>query len=134
MSPVERALMRQLAHGRTRAELERLIALVRRTDNADLMEAAFAPPAPKARRARDPLTAEVDQALSPLLAPAAEKADLLIEETQRGRSACPEIAAKGLASAVRKLRALYGEESVRAAARDLMARIARDHDPRETVS
>lgn len=133
MSPAERALLRQLAHGRSRADLERLIALIRRTDDAELTLAAFEPPPAKLRRPRDPLTEEVDQTLAPLLARAAEKADLLIAEAQRGRRAAPEIMAKGVASAVRKLRALYGEDGVRSAARALMARIAREHDPRETV-
>jgi len=84
--------------------------------------------------ARDPLAAEISALLAPILAPAAEKADLLVEEMCARHPACEAFEARGLASAVKRLRTRHTPAQIRAAAKSLMARIARDHDPRERVT
>jgi len=84
--------------------------------------------------ARDPLTAEVAALLAPILAPAAEKADLLIEEMCARHKDCAPFAARGLPAAIKRLRARYTSAQIRAAAKALMTRIAREYDPRERVT
>lgn len=84
--------------------------------------------------ARDPFAAEIAALLAPILAPAAEKADLLIEEMCARHKTCAMFEARGLAAAIKRLRVQHSPAQIRAAAKALMARLARDHDPRERVT
>lgn len=83
---------------------------------------------------RDPLAAEIAALLAPILAPAAEKADLLIEEMCARHKTCEAFEARGLPAAIKRLRTRHTPAQIRAAAKSLMARLAREHDPRERVT
>ncbi|MGE3142833.1 MAG: hypothetical protein AB7L65_05895, partial [Hyphomonadaceae bacterium] len=132
LSPAERRVLQALARGRRRADLERLFALIRREKNEALF-AALAPVPAKARRA-DPLTHELTRLFQPILAPAAEKGDLLVQHMGALHKNAPRFEARGLAHAVRGLRTRFSEAQIRAGAKSLLEKLARDYSARETVS
>ncbi len=131
LSAAERAALRRLARGRDRKALEALFALIKRAPTHALMDAAL--PSPKrTTRAADTLIEEVNALFKPLLAPASEKADLLIEACRAlpGGGDCP---ARGLVDAVRRLSARHGEAAVRKAAHAVMSDLSH-LSMRETVT
>ena len=133
MTPTQTKALKALCGKRTRPELKKLFALIRANNDRTLL-AAVAPAKKRAPKRRgDPLTREVELTLKPLLGPAAEKAELLVEHMAvKHRRKLGEVP-KGLAGAVRDLRARFTEAQIRAGAKSLMARLAEEHSARETV-
>ena len=132
LNSAQRQLLRAALGKRPRAEIKRLFAAIRVHDDRTLL-AALAPAKKKARRASDPLVRDLEQALKPLLAPAVEKADMLVEHLAKQHRRRFGIEAKGLADAARRLRAAkLSDDQIRAGAVTLMARLAKLHG-RETV-
>lgn len=85
------------------------------------------------RRPSDPLAAEIARLLVPIVAPAAEKGELLIEELALRHPRLRRFAPKGLGEAVRRLRAQLGEAEIRAGAQALLLRMKRDYGLREDL-
>jgi hypothetical protein len=84
-------------------------------------------------RAGDPLLREIEQTLKPLVARSAEKAEMLVEHLEKKHQRTLGFEPKGLADAVRRLRAAgLSDDQVRAGAKSLMAHLAKLHG-RETV-
>lgn len=126
--------LRAAARGRSRAEIKSVFAAVRAHDD----RALFAALAPKKKRAAkrkgDALVRDLDRTLKPLLGPAAEKADLLVEHLAKKHRRKLGIAPKGLADAARQLRARkLSDDQIRAGAESLIAQLAKLHGDRETV-
>jgi len=90
----------------------------------------------KARRAgrrSDPLVRDLAHTLKPIIAPAREKAALLVEHLARKHRRKLDFEASGLADAARRLRARFSDAQISAGARSLMADLARLYGDRETV-
>jgi hypothetical protein len=133
LKPAQAKLLRAALRGRSRSELKRLFALVRAYDDRALM-AAVAPARKRAARRRgDPLVRELERTLRPIMGPAQEKADLLVEHIARTHRRKLGFAPKGLADATRRLRTRFSDAQIRAGARSLMARLSKLYGDRETV-
>jgi hypothetical protein len=126
--------LRKAAEALTEAELKALLAYVRTRTNDKLLALAKGearkPRKTKPKAEAPTLTAEITALMQPILGPAQEKADLLLDAC----GASPEVQAKTLGEAVRKLRRSHGDDHIRAVAQELMARIAKRHGMRETVT
>lgn len=134
LSAADTKLLRVALRGRSRAETKRLFLLVRTKSDKALLAAVS--PAKKKRpaRKRDPLLRDVNQILKPILGPAAEKSDLLIEHMARQHRRKLGAAPKGLADAIRGLRAKkFSDDQIRAGATGLVAQLAALYGDRETV-
>jgi hypothetical protein len=116
----------------SRQELKALFALVRAHDDRALL-AAVAPAKKKAAKRGDPLARDLEKALKPILAPAAEKAELLVEHMAKKHRRKLALAPRGLAEAARQLRANFSDEQIRAGAQSLVAQLAKLYGQRETV-
>lgn len=81
-----------------------------------------------------PLAREIARRLSPIIAPAREKADMLIEELAARHDELAAFTPKGLADAVRRLQSQLQDTHILAAADALMDRMKRDYGTRENVS
>jgi hypothetical protein len=121
--------LRMLARTRTKAELAALFAAIRAESDKALLAAA-APPK-KAPRRKD-FAAGVAERLAPILGPATEKAEMLIDALAATHGEI-DIPAVGLLPTIRKLAARYGEDAVAAAADALMARLKAWGSTRERV-
>lgn len=118
----------------SRAELKALFALVRTHDDRALLAAVA--PAKKGKAAAkrgDPLARELEKTLKPVLAPASEKADLLVEHLAKKHRRKLTLSPKGLADATRQLRAHFTDEQIRAGAQSLLTHLAKLYGQRETV-
>ena len=125
-------LLRRLARKRTRASLQRLFAAIRAHDDRALF-AALASGKQKPKRARDPLLRDLELTLKPILAPGAEKAEMLVEHLAKKHRRKLAFEAKGLAEAARRCRAAQlSDDEIRAGARSLVATLAKRHG-RESV-
>jgi hypothetical protein len=134
LSAADTKLLRVALRGRSRAETKRLFLLVRTKSDKALLAAVS--PAKKKRpaRKRDPLLRDVNQILKPILGPAAEKSDLLIEHMAKQHRRKLGAAPKGLADAIRGLRAKkFSDNQIRAGATGLVAQLAALYGDRETV-
>jgi hypothetical protein len=132
MTPEDAKLLRATLRRAPPRALKRLFALIRAHDDRALL-AALAPARAPARRPRDPLAAELEQTLRPILAPAREKADLLVDHLARGRRRKLALSPTGLADAARQLRAHFSDAQISAAAKSLVERLARQHGGGEGV-
>jgi hypothetical protein len=133
LDPKQKSALRAGVKARSRAELKKLFALVRSHDDRALL-AAFAVAKKKTKRRGDPLVREVELALKPLLAPTAEKADLLVEHLAKKHRRKLALEPKGLADAIRGLRAQrLSDDQIRAGAKSLIAHLAKLYGDRETV-
>lgn len=133
MNPAEKALLRKAFTRRPKGELNTLFALVRaHSDRA--LHAALKPPAKKAAKPKgDPLVRDLQATLRPILGPAAEKADLLIEHMAKKHRRKLAYEPKGLADAARCLRRHFKDEQIRSGAVALVAHLEKLHAARETV-
>jgi hypothetical protein len=123
--------LRMLARTRSRKEMETLFAAIRAESDRALLAAA-APPQKKKAAAPD-FAAKIAEQLAPILGPATEKAEMLIDalaETQGPVSVVPA----GLVPTIRRLVARYGEHAVSHAAGALMTRLATWGSTRERVT
>jgi signal transduction histidine kinase len=134
MSDETAKLLRQALRRRSRAELKRLFAAIRAHDDRTLLSAIAPPRKRAAKRAVDPLVRDLERTLRPILGPVSEKAELLVEHLARKRRRKLAIAPKGLADAVRQLRAKdFSDDEIRAGARSLMTRLAKLYGGQENV-
>lgn len=133
MTPAEKKALRALCGKRTKPELKQLFRLIRANDDRVLL-AALAPAKKAVRKAKgDPLLRDLDARLKTLQAPAAEKADLLVEHLAKKHRRKFAFEPKGMADAVRRLRPKLSDDQIRAGAESLMAEMAALYDARETV-
>jgi hypothetical protein len=133
-SPETAKLLRRALQRRSRAELKHLFAAIRTHDDRTLL-AAIAPARKRAaKRKLDPLVRDLEKTLKPILGPASEKADLLVEHLAKRHRRKLSIAPKGLADAVRQLRAKdFSDDQIRAGAKGLVAHLAKLYGGGETV-
>ena len=132
LDAAQKQLLRAISRKRSRAELRRLFAAVRAHDDRVLF-AALAPARAKTKRTGDPLVRDLELALKPVLAPAAEKAEMLVEHLAKKHRRNLAFNAKGLAHAARRCRAAkLSDEQILAGAKALVAHLAKLHG-RETV-
>jgi hypothetical protein len=125
--------LKTLAKGRKPAELKKLFAAIRKIEDRALL-AAIAPAKKKAaKRKGDPLVRELEQTLKPIMGPAAEKADMLVEHIAKKHKRKLGIAPKGIADAAKQLRAKFSDDQIRAGAQSLMSHLAKLYGDRETV-
>lgn len=126
--------LRAMARGRTRPELRQLFEAIRAHDDRALLAAVEPAKKRVAKRRADPLVRDLEQTLKPILGPAAEKADLLVEHLAKKHRRKFAVAPKGLADAARQLRARnLSDEQIRAGAKGLVAHLAKLHGGQETV-
>lgn len=134
LAPAQAKALRALARNRSRAELKAVFAAIRQNDDRTLL--AVIAPAKKTnapKRKGDPLVRELEQTLKPLMGPAQEKADLLIEHIAKKHRRKLVFQPKGLADAARQLRTKFSDDQISAGAKSLMAHLAKLYGGRETV-
>jgi hypothetical protein len=127
-------LLRQALRGRSRADLKRLFGAIRAHEDRTLLAAIEPAKKRAAKRKADPLVRDLEQTLKPILGPAAEKADLLVEHLAKKHRRKLGTAPKGLADAARQLRAKkLSDDQIRAGAKGLMAQLAKLYGGGESV-
>ena len=128
----QRQLLQAMSRKHSRAELRRLFAAIRAHDDHALF-AALVRARKRTKRTGDPLLRDLELALKPLLAPAAEKADMLVEHLAKKHRRKLAFEARGLARAARGCRAAgLTDEQILAGAKALVAHLTKLHG-RETV-
>lgn len=131
MSPAEKKALKSLCGKRGKPELKRLFALIRAHDDRALL-AAIAPKRTR-KAATDTLPRDLSKTFAPLVAPAAEKAELLVEHLVKKHRRKLKLAPKGLADAARALRLHFTDAQIRAGAESLIKDLTKQYDARETV-
>jgi len=131
MSPEEKKALRALCGKRGKPELKLLFALIRTHDDRALLAAI----GPKKRRktAANTLPRDLAKTFAPLVAPAAEKAEMLVEHLAKKHRRKLKLAPKGLADAARRLQPHFTDAQIRAGAESLIKDLAKRYDARETV-
>lgn len=131
MSPGEKKALKALCGKRGKPELKRLFALIRAHNDRALLAAV----APKRKRkpAADTLARDLAKTFAPLVAPASEKAEMLVEHLAKKHRRKLKLAPKGLADAARALRPLFTDAQIRAGAEGLIKELVKQYDARETV-
>ncbi len=124
--------LRAIVRKRAPAELKAAFALIRVQSDRALL-AALAPPKKRDKKAPDPLVRELAQTLKPIIAPAHEKADLLVEHIAKRHRKKLAFQPKGLADAARQLRTKFTDDQISASAKSLIAHLAKLYGDRETV-
>ena len=124
MKAEDAKLLRAALGRRSRAELKRLFALARAHPDRALLAAAL-PAKKKAKPKGDPLVRELEQTLKPILGPAHEKADLLIEHIAKKHRRKLSFQPKGLADATRQLRTKFSDDQIAAGAKSLVTQLAK---------
>lgn len=132
LAPEHRKALQALARRHAKAELKALFAAIRTHSDKALLAAAK-PAAKKKPVRRDALVGDIEAKLRPLLGPASEKADLLLEFVERKHGVSLDFEPRGLADAVRRLRKHVSDADIRSAAKGLMAEVAERYSKRETV-
>ncbi len=130
-TPEQSKALRAVIRKRPAAELKAAFALIRAQSDRVLL-AAIAPPK-KRSKSRDPLLRELEHTLKPVIAPAQEKADMLVEHLAKKHRRKLDIAPKGMADAARLLRARFTDAQISAGAKSLMTQLAKLYGDRETV-
>ncbi len=125
--------LRAVLRARPRAELKRAFSVIRNADDRTLLAAALPRANSRAKRAADPLLRELERTLRPIMAPAREKADLLVEHLAKRHRRKLEFQPKGLADAARRLRTKFSDEQISAGAKSLVAELSTLYGDRETV-
>lgn len=119
---------------RSPREVKRLFALVRAHNDRALL-AALAPTKKRAAaRSADPLLRDVQRMLKPVLGPAREKAEMLVEHLSKRRRRKLAQDPRGLADAIRQLRRTLSDEQIRTGTESLVAQLTRLYGDRETVA
>lgn len=129
----QKKALRALARGKSKAELKALFALARSHSDRALLAAAF--PAKKKAQAKkgDPLVREIEAMLRPILGPASEKGELLIQHVARKHKLALRETPKGVADAVRRLRKHVSDTQIRNGAKTLLSELAALYSTRESV-
>ena len=126
LKPADAKLLRTALGRRSRPEVKRVFKLARGYDDRTLLAAAL--PAPKRKVAKpkgDPLVRELEQTLKPIMGPAQEKADLLIEHIAKKYKRKLAYDPKGLADATRQLRTKFSDDQISAGAKSLVTHLSR---------
>jgi len=124
MKPEDAKLLRAALGRWSRSELKRLFALARAHPDRALLAAAL-PAKKKAKPKGDPLVRELEQTLRPILGPAHEKADMLIEHIAKKHRRKLGFQPKGLAEATRQLRTRFSDDQIAAGAKSLVTQLAK---------
>lgn len=133
LTKAQTTLLRTALRGRSQAELRAVFKIVRAHETRDLL-AALAPPKKRAaKRQVDPLVRDLEQTLKPILGPAAEKAELLVEHIAKKHRRKLGLQPKGLADAARQLRANFSDTQISAAAKSLVTHLNDLYGDRDTV-
>lgn len=132
LSPAQVKTLRATVRKAPPGQLKAAFALIRMQSDRALL-AAFAPAKKHAKKAPDPLVRELEQILKPVIAPAHEKADMLVEHIAKRHRKKLMLQPKGLADAVRQLRTRFTDDQISASAKSLMAHLAKLYGDRETV-
>lgn len=132
LDPAQRKALKALCGKRTKPELKRLFALIRAHDDRTLLAAA-ARPRKRSAKAGNALSADLARALRPILAPASEKAELLVEHLAKKHRRKLKLQPKGLADAAKRLRADFTDAEIRSGAETLLRDLAKLYATRETV-
>lgn len=93
----------------------------------------MSPVAPR-KPAADALVRDLQRILKPLMAPASEKAEMLVEHIATRRGCEFDFHPRGLADAVRRLRGNVTDDEIRNAATELVTQLSDLYDGRETVT
>ncbi len=125
--------LRASLKSRSRAELKKTFALIRAHNDRTLMAAVIPPKKAAPKRKGDPLVRELEQTLKPIMGPAQEKADLLIEHIAKKHRRKLSFEPKGLADAARQLRTKFSDDQISAGAKSLVNHLAKLYGDRETV-
>lgn len=126
-------LLKSVLKKRPKAELKRAFALMRAHDDRALL-AAIAPAKKRtAKRVGDPLVRELEQTLRPIMGPAQEKADLLIEHIAKKHRRKLGFQPKGLADAARQLRTKFSDDQISAGAKSLVSHLTKLYGDSESV-
>lgn len=125
LKPADAKLLRAALGRRTRPEARRVFKLAREHPDRTLLAAALPPPKKAAKPKGDPLLRELEQTLKPIMGPAQEKADLLIEHIAKKYKRKLAYQPKGLADAARKLRTRFSDDQISAGAKSLVAHLAK---------
>jgi hypothetical protein len=131
LSPDHAKLLRTTLRGRSPKETKALFSTIRAHDDKTLL-AALRPAKKKAKRG-DPLVRELEQSLKPILGPASEKAEMLVEHLAKKHRRKLSFEPKGLADATKRLRASLTDDQIRAGAKSLVSHLAKLYGDRETV-
>lgn len=131
MSPDEKKTLKALCGKRGKPELKRLFALIRAHDDRALLAAIT--PKRKRKAVADTLSRDLSRTFASLVAPASEKAEMLVEHLAKKHRRKLKIAPKGLADAARALRPHFTDVQIRAGAEALLRDLAQQYDARETV-
>jgi hypothetical protein len=131
LSADQAKLLRAALRGRSPKEAKVLFATIRIHNDKTLLAALR--PARKTAKRGDPLVRELEQTLKPILGPAAEKADMLVEHIAKKHRRKLGIEPKGLADAAKQLRTKFSDDQIRAGAKSLIAHLGKLYGDRETV-
>ncbi|OQW62024.1 MAG: hypothetical protein A4S17_08255 [Proteobacteria bacterium HN_bin10] len=118
---------------RSRTELKRLFALVRQHPDRDLLAATLPARKRTTKRKGDPLVRELEQTLKPIMGPAQEKADLLVEHIGKKHKRKLAFQPRGLADATRQLRTKFTDAQISAGARSLVTHLSKLYGGSDTV-
>lgn len=133
LSDGDKAALRAALGKRPKTQLKHLFALVRAHNDRTLLTAIAPGKKRSPKRVGDPLVRDLAQILRPILGPAHEKADLLIEHMARKHRRKLAYEPSGLGQAARQLRAHFKDDQIRAGAQGLVAHLEKLHSSRETV-
>lgn len=132
LTPAQAKALRAAIRKRPNAELKAAFGLIRAQGDRALL-AAISPPAKRAKPKADPLVRTIEKAMKPIIAPAHEKAEMLVEHMAKKHRRKLALAPKGLGDAVRQLRGPFSDAQIEAASVSLMAHLHKLYGDRETV-
>ncbi len=130
--PTQRKALKALCGKRTKPELKRLFATHPRSRRSSA-SGGGSTTRKRSAKAGDALSADLARALRPILAPASEKAELLVEHLAKKHRRRLKLQPKGLADAAKRLRADFTDAEIRAGAETLLRDLAKLYATRETV-
>jgi hypothetical protein len=125
LKPTDAKLLRSALGRRSRPEARRVFKLAREHTDRTLLAAALPVPKKAAKPKGDPLVRELERTLRPILGPAQEKADLLIEHIAKKYKRKLAYQPKGLADATRQLRTKFSDDPISAGAKSLITHLSK---------
>jgi len=134
LTPAQAQILCDVLRKRAAGDLKAAFALIRAQNDRALLAALAPPKSKRAKPAGDPLVREVEKTLRPVIAPAREKAELLVEHIAKKHRKKLTAAPKGLTDAVRRLRDKFSDEQIQAGAHSLMAHLTKLYGERESVT
>jgi hypothetical protein len=125
LKPTDAKLLRSALGRRSRPEARRVFKLAREHPDRTLLAAALPVPKKAPKPKGDPLVRELARTLRPILGPAQEKADLLIEHIAKKYKRKLAYQPKGLADATRQLRTKFSDDQISAGAKSLITHLSK---------